>query len=63
MSDKPSNPHNVAELSRLSGIPYSTVRARLERHGDPIRAVSEPRLSPSQCGKMGAKKSPWRYPA
>lgn len=57
------DPRNIAELSRRSGIPYSTVRARLERHGDAGRAVAEPRLSPAQAGKLGAKRSPWRYPA
>ncbi len=64
MSDKPSSrPHSVAELSRQSGIPYSTVRARLERNGgDVASAMAEPRMSPAQAGRIGAKRSPWRYP-
>lgn len=64
MSDKPSKPlSGVAELSRRSGIPASTLRGRLERNGGDVeRAISEARLSPAQAGRLGAKKSPWRHP-
>lgn len=60
----PDKPPSVAELSRRSGIPESTLRARLERNGRNVElALSEPRRTNAQAGRLGAKKSPWRYPS
>lgn len=59
-----NRPRSVAELSRRSGIPESALRARLARNGGNIElALSEPRRSPAQAGRIGARRSPWRYPA
>jgi len=57
-----SKRHDVAELARRHGIAPSTLRKRLDRHGDLARAISEPPMSARQAGKIGAARSPWRHP-
>jgi transposase-like protein len=52
--------HDVAELARRHGIAPSTLRKRLDRHGDLDRAISEPPMSASQAGRIGARRSSWR---
>jgi transposase-like protein len=53
---------NLSELARQYGVARSTLRGRLERHGDLDRAVTEPPMTPSQAGRIGARRSTWRHP-
>jgi hypothetical protein len=54
---------STLELARQSGIPESTLRARLARNGgDVAQALAEPRRSHREAGKLGARRSPWRHP-
>ena len=55
-------PPNLSELARCHGIALSTLRKRLNRHGDLDRAVSEPPMSARQAGRIGAQRSIWRHP-
>jgi transposase-like protein len=57
-----SEQHDIAELARRYGIAPSTLRKRLDRHGDLNRAISEPPMTHSQAGRIGAKRSYWRHP-
>jgi transposase-like protein len=61
-SKRNSERPNLSDLARQYGVARSTLRGRLERHGDLDRAVSEPPMTPSQAGRIGARRSTWRHP-
>ena len=61
-SKRNSERHDIAELARRYGIAPSTLRKRLNKGDDLNRAVSEPPMTPSQAGRIGARRSPWRHP-
>ncbi len=64
MSDKWKKPDgHLPALAQFHGIPDATLRKRLARNGgDLAQAVSQPTYSKQAAGRIGAKRSPWRYP-
>ncbi|MCB1795083.1 MAG: hypothetical protein KDJ70_11790 [Candidatus Competibacteraceae bacterium] len=64
MSTRPHPNVHLPTLARLSGMPEATLRNRLARNGNNLaRAVGDPPCSHQAAGRIGAKRSPWRYPA
>jgi transposase-like protein len=61
-SKQSSGRHDVAELARQYGVAPSTLRKRLNRHGDLDRALRDKPMTSSQAGRIGAARSPWRHP-
>jgi transposase-like protein len=54
---------DLPTLARRHGIPDATLRKRLARNGgDLAQAVSKPPCTKQAAGRIGAKRSPWRYP-
>ncbi len=64
MSDKGKKPSvHLPTLARMSGVSASTLRKRLAQNGGNLdQAVSQPICSKQEAGRIGAKRSPWRYP-
>ena len=64
MSTRPRPGLPLPTLARLSGVPESTLRKRLAQNGGNLaQAVGEPTCSKQAAGRIGAKRSPWRYPS
>jgi len=64
MSTRPRPGLHLPTMARLSGIPEATLRNRLARNGGNLaQAVSQPICSKQAAGRIGAKRSPWRYPS
>lgn len=57
----------LSELARAYHIPRGTLRGRLERFGETAtgisRALATGIMTREQAGRIGASRSPWRYPA
>lgn len=54
---------HLPTLAKLSGMSASTLRKRLAQNGGNLdQAVSQPICSKQEAGRIGAKRSPWRYP-
>lgn len=63
MSARPRPGVHLSTLAQLSGVPESTLRKRLARNGGNLaQAVSQPICSKQEAGRIGAKRSSWRYP-
>ncbi len=63
MSTRPRPHVHLPTLAQLSGVPETTLRGRLARNGGNLaQAVSEPPCTKQAAGRIGAKRSPWRYP-
>lgn len=63
MSAHPRPGPDLPAMSRRHGIPDATLRKRLARNGgDLAQAVSQPPCTKQAAGRIGAKRSPWRYP-
>ena len=55
---------HLPTLAKLSGMSASTLRKRLAQNGGNLdQAVSQPTCSKQAAGRIGAKRSPWRYPS
>lgn len=58
-------PWRITELARTYHLSVGTLAGRLNRFGESstgiARALATGRLTPRQCGLMGAARSPWRY--